>query len=140
MDYPNSFYQGDDKEHIKRQEINGAKSGTVFVDMSTISSLVSGRVAKVAEKIGIQYLRAPVSVSTGYAEKGIIPVLASGPKDSYDNCMDIFRAMSKKTFYVGSREEARYLKLLLNMMVGITSAMTAEALIFGERAVWTGLR
>jgi 3-hydroxyisobutyrate dehydrogenase-like beta-hydroxyacid dehydrogenase len=95
----------------------GTKSGAVFVDMSTVSPLVSDRVAKAAEKMGIQYLRAPVSGSTVYAEKGILTVLASGPKDSYDNCMDIFRPMSKNNFSIGSREEARYHKLLLNMML-----------------------
>ena len=36
-------------------------------------------------------------------------------------------------FHVGPDDQARYLKLLVNMMVGITSAMTAEALIFGKR-------
>ena len=41
--------------------------------------------------------------------------------------------MGQKSFHVGTGEEARYLKLVLNMMVGLTSAMTAEALTFGER-------
>jgi 3-hydroxyisobutyrate dehydrogenase len=41
--------------------------------------------------------------------------------------------MGQKVFHVGNGDEARYLKLLLNMMVGITSAMAGEALIFGEK-------
>lgn len=111
----------------------GAKPGAIFVDMSTVSPIASGRVAEAAEKRGIKYLRAPVSGSTVFAEAGTLTILASGPKDSYDKCSDIFGIMSKKAFYVGTSDEARYLKLLLNMMVGITSAMTAEALTLGER-------
>lgn len=111
----------------------GAKSGTIFIDMSTVSPISSARVAEAAEKKGIKYLRAPVSGSTALASAGTLTIFASGPKDAYDQCVDIFGAMGQKVFYVGHGDEARYLKLLLNMMVGITSAMAAEALAFGKR-------
>ena len=110
-----------------------AKPGTIYIDMSTVSPVASGRVAEAAEKKGIKYLRAPVSGSTALAAAGTLTIFASGPKDAYDRCVDIFGTMGQKSFHVGKGEEARYLKLLLNMMVGITSAMTAEALTFGER-------
>jgi len=111
----------------------GARAGSIYVDMSTVSPGASGRVAEAAEKKSIKYLRAPVSGSTALASAGTLTIFASGPKDAYDICVDIFGAMGQKSFHVGTGDEARYLKLLLNMMVGITSAMTAEALIFGER-------
>ncbi len=111
----------------------GAKSGTIFIDMSTVSPISSARVAEAAEKKGVKYLRAPVSGSTALASAGTLTIFASGPKDAYDQCVGIFGAMGQKVFYVGHGDEARYLKLLLNMMVGITSAMAAEALAFGKR-------
>jgi 3-hydroxyisobutyrate dehydrogenase-like beta-hydroxyacid dehydrogenase len=37
-------------------------------------------------------------------------------------------------FHVGTGDEARYLKLVMNMMVGTTSQMLAEALTFGRKA------
>lgn len=111
----------------------GAKSGTIFIDMSTVSPVSSARVAEAARERGIQYLRAPVSGSTTLASAGTLTIFASGPKDAYDQCLDIFGAMGQKVFYVGNGDEARFLKLLLNMMVGITSAMAAEALAFGKR-------
>lgn len=111
----------------------GAKAGAIYIDMSTVSPVASGRVAEAAEKKGIKYLRAPVSGSTALAAAGTLTIFASGPKDAYDRCVDIFGAMGQKSFHVGTGDEARYLKLLLNMMVGITSAMTGEALVFGER-------
>jgi 3-hydroxyisobutyrate dehydrogenase-like beta-hydroxyacid dehydrogenase len=111
----------------------GAKSGAIYIDMSTVSPVASARVAQAAEKKGIQYLRAPVSGSTALAAAGTLTIFASGPKDAYDKCVSILGAMGQKTFHVGTGDEARYLKLLLNMMVGITSAMAAEALTFGNR-------
>jgi 3-hydroxyisobutyrate dehydrogenase-like beta-hydroxyacid dehydrogenase len=110
----------------------GAKPGSIFIDMSTVSPAASARVAAAADEKGIQYLRAPVSGSTALAQAGTLTIFASGPKDAYDKCVDIFGAMGQKSFHVGDGEQARYLKLVLNMMVGLTSAMTAEALTFGE--------
>jgi len=111
----------------------GAKSGTIYIDMSTVSPVSSAKVAEVAAKKGIKYLRAPVSGSTVLASGGTLTIFASGPKDAYDKCVDIFGSMGQKVFHVGNGDEARYLKLLLNMMVGITSLMAGEALTFGEK-------
>jgi 3-hydroxyisobutyrate dehydrogenase-like beta-hydroxyacid dehydrogenase len=111
----------------------GAKSGAIYIDMSTVSPVSSAKVAEVATKKGIKYLRAPVSGSTVLASAGTLTIFASGPKDAYDQCADIFGSMGQKVFHVGNGDEARYLKLLLNMMVGITSLMAGEALTFGEK-------
>jgi 3-hydroxyisobutyrate dehydrogenase-like beta-hydroxyacid dehydrogenase len=117
----------------KNGAFEGTKSGTIYIDMSTVSPVSSTKVAEVATKKGIKYLRAPVSGSTVLATSGTLTIFASGPKDAYDKCTEIFGAMGQKVFHVGNGDEARYLKLLLNMMVGITSAMAGEALIFGEK-------
>ena len=110
-----------------------AKKGTTYIDMSTVSPVASARVAEGAEKSGIKYLRSPVSGSTALATAATLTIFASGPKDAYEACTDIFGSMGQKSFHVGGGEEARYLKLVLNMMVGLTSAMVGEALTFGKK-------
>jgi len=110
----------------------GAKSGAIYIDMSTVSPSASAKVDEAAKKKGIQYLRAPVSGSTVLAAAGTLTVFASGPKDAYDKVVDVLGCFGQKVFHVGTGEEARYLKLVMNMMVGLTSAMVAEALTFGE--------
>jgi 3-hydroxyisobutyrate dehydrogenase-like beta-hydroxyacid dehydrogenase len=105
-----------------------ARRGMIFVDMSTVSPAASARVAASAAAKGVEYLRAPVSGSTVVAAAAGLTIFASGPKDAYDKCLDLFKAMGKACFHVGTGEEARFIKLSLNMMVGITAAMTAEAL------------
>jgi 3-hydroxyisobutyrate dehydrogenase len=117
----------------KNGAFEGAKSGAIYIDMSTVSPVSSTKVAEGAAKKDIKYLRAPVSGSTVLAASGSLTIFASGPKDAYDQCTEIFGAMGQKVFHVGNGDEARYLKLLLNMMVGITSAMAGEALVFGEK-------
>ncbi len=110
-----------------------SKPGLVYIDMSTVSPAVSARIGEMTGEKGIQYLRAPVSGSTESAVTAALTILASGPKDAFDQCRPIFDTLGQKVFYVGPGEQGRYLKLLVNMMVGITSAMTAEALVFGKR-------
>jgi 3-hydroxyisobutyrate dehydrogenase-like beta-hydroxyacid dehydrogenase len=110
-----------------------AKPGLIFIDMSTVSPAASTRIGKIAEEKGIQYLRAPVSGSTESAVNASLTILVSGPEDAFVQCRPILENLGQKVFHVGPDDQARYLKLLVNMMVGITSAMTAEALVFGKR-------
>jgi len=112
----------------------GAKSGSVLIDMSTVDPESSAEVAKAADAKGVKMLRAPVSGSTVLASQGKLTILASGDKQAYDRCEPVFGAMGQKMFHVGKGDEARYIKLVLNMMVGTTCQMLAEALAFGEKA------
>ncbi|MFC1938779.1 NAD(P)-dependent oxidoreductase [Chloroflexota bacterium] len=107
---------------------------SILVDMSTVDPESSSQVARATEMRGAKLLRAPVSGSTGLAAAGKLSIIVSGDKKAYDKCRNFLRVMGQRLFYVGNEEEARYLKLVLNMMVGITSQMLAEALTFGEKA------
>ena len=111
----------------------GAGEGTVYIDMSTVSPTLFDRVSEEAQKKGIAFLRAPVSGSVESATAGILTILCSGPEKAYEKCKDILDVLGQKVFYVGEGSEALYLKLLINMMVGVTSAITAEALTFGKK-------
>lgn len=112
----------------------GARPGCILVDMSTVDPESSREVAEAADARGVKMLRAPVSGSTVLAAGGKLTIFASGDKGAYDKCQNIFGAMGQKVFHVGTGDEARYLKLLINMMVGTTGQMLAEALAFGEKA------
>ena len=112
--------------------IENAPSNSVFVDMSTISPATSKKVSDYADKKSIKYLRAPVNGSVKQAEEASLVILASGKQDVYQNIYPLFEILGNKLFYVGDGEQARFLKLCINSMVGITSSMMGEALAFGE--------
>lgn len=113
--------------------LNGMKSGGIYIDMSTVSPKASAEVAKTANEKGISYLRAPVSGSTALATSAKLTIFVSGNEDAYQTCNPLFLTMGQKSFHVGDGEQARYLKLVINIMVGLTAAITAEALSFGEK-------
>ena len=111
----------------------GAGKGITYMDMSTVSPTLSDKVDEVAKSKDVSYLRAPVSGSVESAEAGILTILCSGPREAYESCKDILDIMGAKVFHLGEKSEALYMKLLINMMVGVTSAVTAEALAFGKK-------
>jgi 3-hydroxyisobutyrate dehydrogenase-like beta-hydroxyacid dehydrogenase len=105
--------------------------GKIFVDLSTVSPAASARVAAALESTGCLYLRAPVSGSTTLAEKGALSMYCSGPREAFERCEPILAKLSARQTYVGSSEEARVLKLLINLIVEITPVVLGEALAFG---------
>lgn len=113
--------------------LENAKEGTVLIDLSTISPFASSRVAEGAKKKGVKYLRGAVSGSPQFAQEGILTIFISGPEEVYQKWNPLLGALGKKFFYLGTGEEARYLKLLINMVVGTTAMIVAEALTFGEK-------
>jgi 3-hydroxyisobutyrate dehydrogenase-like beta-hydroxyacid dehydrogenase len=108
------------------------QQGSVFIDTSTVSPKLSAAVAQLLSQAGVNYLRSPVSGSTATAEAKQLTVLASGPKPSFDAALPLLQSFSAKQYFVGLDEQARYLKLVLNAMVGATSALLAEALAIGR--------
>lgn len=109
------------------------KSGSTFIDISTVSPEASGKVSDKLASEQIHYLRSPVSGSTVMAQTGTLTAVVSGPKSKFEELAPTFEIFAKKTFYVGEGEEARYLKLVLNSMVAATSALLGEALAFGNK-------
>lgn len=120
-----AFAKGALKDSLGREQI--------YVDISTVSPEASARVEEALSPIGCSYLRAPVSGSTATATQGALTALVSGPAEAFDALTDFFAAFAKKAFLVGSSEEARYLKLSINAMVGATSALLAESLMLARK-------
>ncbi|MBO9134686.1 MULTISPECIES: NAD(P)-dependent oxidoreductase [Rhizobium] len=107
------------------------KTGQILVEMSTVSPAISTEVNEAMSALGVSYLRAPVSGSTATASSGTLSVMASGPEEAYKRVEPMFECFASRRFYVGEAEEARYLKLVLNALVGATSALLGEALTLG---------
>lgn len=105
-------------------------AGGLLVETSTVSVVVSEELARAAEARGLRYLRAPVSGSVLLAEAGKLGMLVSGPRDSFEALLPILGAITGHQLYVGDGEQARVLKLTVNMMVGLIAAMTGEAMAF----------
>jgi len=112
--------------------LENSKSNSTFIDMSTVSPGLSAKISEAAAIKNINYLRAPVNGTVMQAEASTLVILVSGPQKIFKEQRDIFEVMGNKIFYTGGEEQARYLKLSINMMVGVTAIMMAEALALGK--------
>ncbi len=110
------------------------RTSQIFVDLSTVSPRLSSEIARVLAAKRIPYLRAPVSGSTATALSAQLTVMVSGPKPALSAVEPILACFSAKQFWVGESDEARYLKLAINVLVGGTSALLGEALAVGQRS------
>ena len=110
------------------------KTGACLIDMSTISPDVSARGAALLDAGGISYLRAPVSGSTALAAAGTLSIWVSGPENLFQLRRPLIALMGKKITYLGAHEEARIMKLVVNVIVAAINTSLAEALNLGRRS------
>jgi 3-hydroxyisobutyrate dehydrogenase-like beta-hydroxyacid dehydrogenase len=109
----------------------GARAGTTLVDMSTVSVAASKAVAAAAEQAGVAYLRAPVSGNPTVVRAGNLTIVVSGPRDVYERAEGLLREIGPTVYYAGDAEQARVVKLALQVMIGGTAELMSEALVLG---------
>ncbi len=110
-----------------------APRGALFVDTSTVSVSASAQAALPLHAADVAYLRATVSGNNKMAEAAQLTVMASGPRNAYDQALPLLQTWGATQFYLGAAEEARLMKLVVNLLIAQTSAMLAEALTLGQK-------
>jgi 3-hydroxyisobutyrate dehydrogenase-like beta-hydroxyacid dehydrogenase len=119
-------------ESVAASVIGAARSGTVLVDLSTVSPGASARVATLAERASLLYLRAPVSGNPGVVRAGRLSFIVSGPPNALGRGEQVLRAIGPTIHVVGDAEQARVVKLAINLMIAGLAQLMSEALVLGE--------
>jgi 3-hydroxyisobutyrate dehydrogenase-like beta-hydroxyacid dehydrogenase len=121
-------------ESVAAEILSAARPGTVLVDMSTVSPAASARVAGEAEAASVAYLRAPVSGNPSVVRAGSLSFIVSGPAETLQLVEPVVRAIGPTIRHVGEGEQARIVKLAINLMIGGLAELMSEALVLGEAA------
>jgi 3-hydroxyisobutyrate dehydrogenase-like beta-hydroxyacid dehydrogenase len=106
----------------------------IFIDTSTVSAEISAEIATEAARRAISYLRMPISGNAASAQRGEITALVSGPAVAWEAAKPVVQCFSKDQVYLGGGEEARYMKLVINLMVVNLAQSMAEAFALGRKA------
>lgn len=112
----------------------GDITGKILVDMSTVDPKSSGEAAAMLEEKGAYLMRSPVSGSTTFAEEATLKIMASGNPDAFQKVRPFLEKMGDQVTYMGDGDQARYIKIAINMMNGNTSQMIAESMLLCEAA------
>jgi 2-hydroxy-3-oxopropionate reductase len=114
--------------------IEGIKSGSVIIDMSSIAPLSSREISKALEKNDIDMLDAPVSGGEPKAIDGTLSVMVGGKKNIFDKYYDIIKAMAGSVIYVGESGAGNIAKLCNQIVVALNISAVSEALILAKKA------
>ena len=114
--------------------IEGARHGLIFVDMSTISPIVSQKVGKALEGKGVAMLDAPVSGGEKGAIDGALSIMVGGDKAVFERVLPIFQAMGKTITLLGPLGFGGFTKLANQIIVAVNLTALAEALTLGKKA------
>jgi len=111
----------------------GARSGTIVIDMSTVSPRTSRRLHDAGQRQGVPVLDAPVSGSTVQAEQGQLVIFVGGEEDTYRRCQPMLAVLGSKTLYLGPSGAGTMMKLCANTLLGLGVQALAEAIALGVK-------
>ncbi|MDU2063960.1 MAG: 2-hydroxy-3-oxopropionate reductase [Sporomusaceae bacterium] len=114
--------------------IEGAKAGTVVVDMSSIAPLVSREIGEKLAAKGVEMLDAPVSGGEPKAIDGTLSVMVGGKQEIFDKCFPILKAMAGSVVRTGEIGAGNVTKLANQVIVAINIAAMSEALVLAQKA------
>ena len=114
--------------------IDGARSGLIFVDMSTISPIVSQKVGKALEAKGVRMLDAPVSGGERGAIDGTLSIMVGGDEAVFAAVLPIFQAMGKTVTRLGPLGFGGFTKLANQIIVAVNLTALGEALTLARKA------
>jgi 3-hydroxyisobutyrate dehydrogenase-like beta-hydroxyacid dehydrogenase len=119
-------------ESVAEEAVGAMGPGRVLVDLSTVSPGTSALVAGLADEASVDYLRAPVSGNPTVVRAGNLSVIVSGPRETLDRVEPVITAIGPTVHYVGEGEQARIVKLALNLMIAGLAELMSEALVLAE--------
>jgi len=113
--------------------IEGAKPGLIVVDMSSISPVATRRIAEALAERGVKMLDAPVSGGDVGAREATLSIMVGGPKEAYEKCLPIFKALGKQITYMGETGSGQATKLCNQVICALHIQAVCEGLILGAK-------
>ncbi len=112
----------------------GAKAGTLVIDMSTISPVVTQEMAQAAHVRSVRILDAPVSGGDVGAQQGTLSIMVGGSTEDFAQAKPIFEVLGKTIVHVGGIGAGQVVKACNQIVVALTIEAVSEALVLGSKA------
>jgi len=111
----------------------GARAGSLVVDMSTISPVVTRVLAEQAAERGAEWVDAPVSGGDVGAREGTLSIMAGGSEAAFERARPLFEALGKTIVHVGPIGAGQVVKACNQVVVALSIEAVAEALVLGSK-------
>jgi len=113
--------------------IEGARSGAVVVDMSTISPVATRDMAKRLADKGIEMLDAPVSGGEAGAINGTLSIMVGGKPEVFARVKPLFACMGRNIVHIGANGAGQVAKACNQIVAAVTLEAVSEGLTLARR-------
>jgi 2-hydroxy-3-oxopropionate reductase len=113
--------------------LSGAKAGSLIIDMSSISPLVSQKIAAVCQSRAVDFLDAPVSGGEPKAIDGTLAIMVGGKPEVFAKAEPILKCLGSSVTLTGPVGAGNTTKLANQIMVACNIAAMGEALTLATR-------
>jgi 3-hydroxyisobutyrate dehydrogenase len=114
--------------------VDGARPGTLVIDMSTIAPTSARSLADRLSQRGLEMLDAPVSGGTEGAENGMLSIFVGGDESQLERARPIFDALGSTVTHFGPSGSGQLAKAVNQVIVGGTFLAVAEGLALAVEA------
>lgn len=118
----------------KNGVIEGVKSGSIVIDMSSIAPSVSKEIAEKLLQKNVVMLDAPVSGGEPKAIEGTLAIMVGGPEETFNKIKDILSAIGSSVKLVGEIGSGNITKLANQIIVALNIAAIGEAMVLATKA------
>jgi 2-hydroxy-3-oxopropionate reductase len=112
--------------------IEGVRTGSVVVDMSTISPSATRALAERLRARSVEMLDAPVSGGDVGAIKGTLSIMVGGSDPAFARVKPLFDVMGANVVHVGGNGAGQVCKSCNQVVIGNTIAGVGEAMLLAE--------
>jgi 2-hydroxy-3-oxopropionate reductase len=113
--------------------LEGIEEGSLLVDMSTISPVVTEELAEKLKERGVGMLDAPVSGGDVGAIEGTLSIMVGGSEEDFERARPLFEVMGKTITHVGASGSGQVVKAANQIVVALSIEAVSEALVLGSK-------
>ncbi len=114
--------------------LEGARAGTILIDMSSIAPLASQEIARACEQKGVKMIDAPVSGGEPKAIDGTLSIMVGGDEAVFNSVKEILLEMGASAVHCGPIGAGNTTKLANQVIVACNIAAVAEAFMLAKKA------
>jgi 2-hydroxy-3-oxopropionate reductase len=112
----------------------GLSAGKVVIDMSSISPFDTKAFAERINKLGCEYVDAPVSGGEVGAKNAALTIMVGATESTFEKVKPLFELMGKNITLVGGNGAGQTCKVANQIIVALNIEAVSEALLFASKA------
>ena len=121
-------------EDMIGQALEGAKPGTLFIDMSTIAPATARSLAERCSAAGHAFVDAPVTGSSPKARTGTLTIMVGGAAADIERARPLFEIMGEKIVVCGESGQGQAVKVITQAITAVNCATLAQGLVLASQA------